>query len=148
MNTKIILAGIGVLLIGGGAAWYLFLGVDNGSTPATQTPTNDETQAEPYTDQFPNDTDRDGISNEEEIALGLDTTEFDTDQDGLADAFELNGTNTDPTNADTDGDTLSDGQEFLIWNTDPTKADTDGDGFDDVTEIENGFNPNGDGRLE
>lgn len=147
MNIKIIITILLLILIGGAGVWYVLQDVDKGNV-TSETPTEEQPAPEPYIDPFPNDTDRDGISNEEETALGLDTTEFDTDQDGLADAFELNGTNTDPNNKDTDGDTLSDGQEFLIWNTDPTKADTDGDGFDDVTEIENGFNPNGDGRLE
>jgi hypothetical protein len=149
MNTKVIFAILGVMLVGGLGAWYMLTRPSSSdpieTSPIVETPIE---PAEPYVDPYPEDTDRDGMSNEEETALGLDTTTFDTDQDGLADALEINGTNTDPTKADTDGDGLTDGQEFLIWNTDPTKADTDGDGFDDLTEIQNGFNPNGDGRLE
>ncbi|MEA3357435.1 MAG: hypothetical protein U9Q67_03295, partial [Patescibacteria group bacterium] len=48
---------------------------------------------------------------------------------------------------DTDGDGLTDYEETTIFKTDPTKKDTDGDGFDDKTEIKNGFNPNGEGKI-
>lgn len=135
----IILISIGVfLLVRGGVVPNQLNNIDR--TENTEPP-------EPYVDPFPDDTDRDGISNAEEIELGLDTTEYDTDQDGLADALEINGTETDPTNPDSDGDGLSDGQEFLIWGTDPNNTDSDGDGFDDPSEIDNGYNPNGSGKL-
>lgn len=47
---------------------------------------------------------------------------------------------------DPDGDGLPNFMEE-IYQTDPNKKDTDQDGFDDNTEIENGFNPNGPGLL-
>lgn len=71
-----------------------------------------------------NDIDGDGLSNEEEVALG-----------------------TDPLNPDTDGDGLSDYEEVKIYNTDPLNPDTDGDGFLDGEEVENGYNPLGPGKL-
>jgi hypothetical protein len=47
---------------------------------------------------------------------------------------------------DTDGDGLIDAVETAIG-TSPTKVDTDGDRFDDKSEIVNGYNPNGPGRM-
>ncbi len=53
--------------------------------------------------------------------------------------FELSG-------PDADKDGLPDEMEEL-FGTDPKKADTDGDGFNDYSEIENGYNPLGAGKL-
>lgn len=72
----------------------------------------------------PKDSDGDGLTDEEELALG-----------------------TDPFNADTDGDGLSDYQEVKIYQTDPLNPDTDGDGYTDGEEVANRFNPKGAGRL-
>jgi outer membrane biosynthesis protein TonB len=72
--------------------------------------------------------------------------DIDTDGDGLTDAQEAQlGTN--PNSIDTDGDGLFDNEEVNIWLTNPTIADSDGDGFDDGTEVANGYDPNGPGRL-
>ena len=65
-----------------------------------------------------NDVDGDGLTNDEEIALG-----------------------TDPRNPDTDGDGLSDGDEVHIYHTNPLLADTDGDGQSDASEIMAGTDP-------
>ena len=73
---------------------------------------------------FPDDLDRDGLTNDEEAKLGTSELEFDTDGDGVSDVDELD-----------------------YWKTDPTKTDTDGDGFSDGWEILQGFNPNGEGAL-
>ena len=75
-------------------------------------------------DPIPNDSDRDGLTNEEENAAGTSETEFDTDYDGISDIDEIRS-----------------------WKTDPKKFDTDGDGFGDGVEIIRGFNPNGPGKL-
>jgi hypothetical protein len=64
------------------------------------------------------DDDQDGLSNEQEVALG-----------------------TDPNVADSDFDGVSDGDEVNTHNTDPLVADTDGDGLSDGFEIDNGLNP-------
>lgn len=48
---------------------------------------------------------------------------------------------------DTDADGLTDTQETSTYHTDPNKADSDGDGFADGSEIQNGYNPLGPGRL-
>lgn len=56
------------------------------------------------------DTDRDGLSDAEELALGSSPTAADTDRDGLTDAEELR-LGTDPLQADTDRDGVPDGVE-------------------------------------
>lgn len=75
-------------------------------------------------DPLPNDRDRDGISNDDEVSQGLDPDQFDTDGDGLDDKSEID-----------------------TWGTDPTVVDTDGDGFSDGWEVIHGYNPAGDGSL-
>lgn len=70
----------------------------------------------------------------------------DSDRDGLSDEKELTyGTN--PVMEDSDNDGLSDYEEVRIYGSDPVKADTDGDGYLDGQEIENGYDPSGDGKL-
>ncbi len=64
----------------------------------------------------------------------------DSDQDGLTDSEEL-ALGTDPFNADSDGDGLPDGQEQNDFGTDPTLADTDGDGGSDGSESIFGSDP-------
>jgi len=48
--------------------------------------------------------------------------------------------------SDSDGDGLADDLETAI-ETDINKADSDGDGFDDYTEVKNGYNPLGEGKM-
>lgn len=71
---------------------------------------------------------------------------LDADGDGLTDSEERTF-GTDPADPDTDGDGLSDREEVRTYGTDPLKADTDGDGFSDGSEVQNGYDPNGPGRL-
>lgn len=70
----------------------------------------------------------------------------DTDGDGLTDTREEE-LGTDPTSPDTDDDELFDKEEVDVYGTDPTDPDTDGDTFRDGTEVRNGYNPKGPGRL-
>lgn len=70
----------------------------------------------------------------------------DSDNDGLSDEEEIDY-GTDPNNADSDNDGLSDREELEQWGTDPLNADTDGDTYEDGSEIENGYDPKGAGRL-
>jgi len=72
----------------------------------------------------PIDSDGDGLSDDEEKALGTDLNEPDTDQDGLFD-----------------------NEEVKTYQTDPLKADTDGDGYNDGQEVRNGYNPKGEGTI-
>ncbi len=64
------------------------------------------------------DTDGDGLTDEEEAALGTSLTSPDTDNDGLFDK-----------------------EEVKVYKTDPLKADTDGDGYPDGEEVKNNFDP-------
>lgn len=103
--------------------------------------------------RFPLDTDRDGLSDDDETRLGTDQNDPDSDGDGLLDGFEAGyGTNplvpgeqsldldadgldniseqqlrTSPTNADSDGDGLTDGNEVRLTGTHPLSSDTDAD---------------------
>ncbi|MFH1207065.1 MAG: hypothetical protein V1668_00460 [Patescibacteria group bacterium] len=70
----------------------------------------------------------------------------DTDGDGLTDADEQK-IGTDTSKADSDGDGLFDREEAKVYKTDPLKPDSDGDGQDDGTEVRNGYNPLGEGKL-
>jgi len=53
-----------------------------------------------------------------------------------------------PSGGDSDGDGLSDWDEENIFYTDVNNPDTDGDGYSDGQEVENGYNPLGEGKLE
>ncbi|MFC5704108.1 VWA domain-containing protein [Cohnella faecalis] len=79
------------------------------------------------------DADQDGLSNTDELALGTNPLQQDTDKDGLLDGFEVHTFGTDPKNPDTDGDGVTDGQEFVLG-TNPLAADSDGDGTADNEE--------------
>lgn len=71
-----------------------------------------------------NDQDQDGITDEEESALGTNANDIDSDTDGLFDR-----------------------EEVKVYKTNPMNPDTDGDGHQDGIEVKNGFNPNGPGKL-
>lgn len=72
----------------------------------------------------PKDSDQDGLTDEEEAALGTGSDSVDSDDDGLFDR-----------------------EEVKVYKTDPLNADTDGDGFLDGEEVKGGYNPNGPGML-
>ena len=81
------------------------------------------------------DRDGDGLTDEEEDALGTDPDDADTDADGLSDGDEVNVHSTDPLDSDTDADGLLDGDEVNVHSTDPLDADTDADGLTDGDEV-------------
>jgi hypothetical protein len=71
---------------------------------------------------------------------------LDSDRDGLTDEEErLYGT--DPLRVDSDNDGLTDRDEVKVFKTDPYNPDTDGDSFIDGAEVEAGYDPKGPGRL-
>ncbi|MDP3938845.1 MAG: hypothetical protein Q8R92_12030, partial [Deltaproteobacteria bacterium] len=88
------------------------------------------------------DTDGDGATDSVETANGLDPNDpndldSDHDGDGLTARQEL-AIGTNAGNPDSDGDTLGDGEETIPgvdgFITDPTRTDTDGDGRPDNTD--------------
>lgn len=87
------------------------------------------------------DSDADGLTDFEEIALSTDPANPDTDGDGGSDGFEVSIGNSPTADnsteyaADSDGDKLTDIEEQYITYTDFTKADTDGDGLSDSFEL-------------
>lgn len=92
------------------------------------------------------DTNDDGISDSEAISKNVDAVNNDMDEDGLSNIFEIDhGIN--PFAKDTDGDGLDDFDEVRKYYTDSNVKDTDGDGYIDGDEVKNGFNPNGEGAL-
>ncbi len=120
-------------------------GKDN--TLATSTEDEKTVTEEPIKETIV-DTDLDGLSDAEEVALGTNPALIDSDGDSLSDFIEVKSTQkTDPMKADTDGDGLNDYEEINNWGTDPLIADTDGDGYDDGSEVKAGYNPRGDGKL-
>lgn len=82
----------------------------------------------PVVEPEPVDTDGDGLTDEEETALGTDSNIADTDSDGLSDGEEVHTYITDPLNPDTDDGGVLDGQE-VIDGTNPL------DGTDDLVVI-------------
>lgn len=89
------------------------------------------------------DIDEDGLTKEQEDALGSDFAASDSDGDGLSDGDEVNTHNTSPTQADTDSDGLSDGDEVNVHSTNPNLSDSDGDGLIDGDEVNvHNTNPN------
>ncbi|MCC6622560.1 MAG: tandem-95 repeat protein, partial [Deltaproteobacteria bacterium] len=107
------------------------------------------------------DRDEDTLSDDDELVIGTDPDDPDTDGDGLRDNEEIAardrivynvGVDTDPLDADTDDDGLSDGEEVRGTGrlegretTDALDFDSDGDGLGDgqelgvATPIEGGF---------
>lgn len=93
------------------------------STPQPETPVVSTTTA-PVAAPIAVDTDGDGLTDEQEARLG-----------------------TDQNKKDTDSDELTDYEEVMIWHTNPLNPDTDGDKFLDGSEVKNGYNPLGSGKL-
>ncbi|MBU1167575.1 hypothetical protein KKC60_04180 [Patescibacteria group bacterium] len=96
------------------------------ATTQDETQNNDNAQVEVSPDQ---DTDQDGLPDEWEIKFGLSINDS-------ADALD-----------DSDFDQLKNKDEYK-YGTNPQNPDTDKDGFRDGVEVQGGFNPNGEGKLE
>lgn len=83
------------------------------------------------------DADCDGLTNQEERALGTRRRDADSDHDGVTDWLEVRSLGTDPMDADSDGDGIDDGDE-VSHGTNPTDADSDGDGSPDGNDCDPG----------
>jgi hypothetical protein len=81
----------------------------------------DDTAAAPADTSTATSTDLDGDNypDAQELEVGLDPANIDTDGDGVADGDELNIYGTDPLTWDSDGDGQSDGAELYDSHTDP-----------------------------
>ncbi len=91
------------------------------------------------------DSDGDGLSDEFEVANGMDPNNpadalDDADGDGLSTVEEVQ-LGLDPFDPDTDGDGLLDGEEVNATGTNPRLFDTDGDGLSDGLEVRTGSDP-------
>ncbi len=96
------------------------------------------------------DSDGDGLSNLDEILLGTDFGNLDTDGDRLSDGLEVNGwwitvngfsvhVTSNPLSVDSDGDNLNDWDERHTYFTNPGSADTDDDNLADKLELDGWF---------
>ncbi|MGJ8731689.1 MAG: beta strand repeat-containing protein [Cellulophaga sp.] len=97
------------------------------------------------------DFDNDGLTNDDEVALGTDPNDADTDDDGVTDGQEVTD-NTNPLDdcdsisgmpldtSDCDDDGLTNEEENTIG-TDPNDADTDKDGILDGQEVVDNTDP-------
>jgi len=90
-----------------------------------------------------NDQDGDGVDDETEAKYGTNSFDSDTDRDGLTDYEEIYRYHTFPTQYDSDGDGITDGEEINNWLSNPLKFDSNDDGIDDKTSIIQGYNPIG-----
>ncbi|RKI74055.1 cell envelope biogenesis protein OmpA, partial [Corallococcus sp. AB049A] len=120
----------------------------DGTYTVTAVSTNGTTNSTTATSTFiinlgnPVDTDKDGLTDDEELALGTDPNNPDTDGDGIPDGIEVKVGGTDPLDDDSDDDGILDGNEDKDHDgmvdadeTDPNNADTDGDGLTDGVEL-------------
>jgi len=81
------------------------------------------------------DRDNDGLSKCEELEIGTDIKNPDSDYDKISDGDEVNVYKTNPLNADTDGDKLSDYDEIFVYKTNPLVIDSDNDKLNDFEEV-------------
>lgn len=99
-----------------------------------------------YTLNRPSDNGEELVSASPEVVAPTLVPDGDEDKDGLMDSRERE-LGTDRNNPDSDVDGLTDNEEVTLWSTDPLVNDTDKDGFLDGQEVDNGYNPNGEGKL-
>lgn len=84
------------------------------------------------------DEDQDGLTNKEEQDYGTNMFAADTDKDQISDKDEIELSKTDPTNPDSDGDGIKDGLEARIG-LDPLSPKSDGIIFDAERDFEHQF---------
>jgi len=104
-------------------------GVYNPAPEPLAAPVEDTTTAEPVAAESApavdsTDADGDNYPDAQELEMGLDPTNIDTDGDGVAHGDEMTIYGTDPFTFDSDGDGRSDGEELYNTRTDPLVWDT------------------------
>ena len=92
------------------------------------------------TDPYNDDTDGDGLRDNDEITVGTSPLFADTDGDGLRDGDEVHRWGTNPLKKDSDDDGLEDLAETVLGSS-PVRADSDSDGLNDSVELAHGTNP-------
>jgi Mg-chelatase subunit ChlD len=108
--------------------------------------------SEPIKVDYSLDSDGDTLPDYQELTLGTNKNQKDTDNDGLDDKYELEFSLTDPTLKDTDENGVNDGDEDfdkdglsvlqeLNLGTDPKNDDSDADELNDGQEVEKGTDP-------
>lgn len=170
-NSSVLLNGTEIVAVSSGTTWTHEVTLISGanalkfsSADALGNKSDDVSVSISYDPGYTDDSDGDGLTDEEEADLGTDPNNPDTDGDGISDGDEVNGVPptdpldpdsdndgvndgdeingvppTDPNDPDTDGDGLTDGEEEALG-TDPTNPDSDGDGISDGDEV-NGVPP-------
>lgn len=93
------------------------------------------------------DSDGDGLTDWNELFIGIDPYNTDSDGDGLSDGDEMAIYGINPKSKDTDSDGLTDYEEVKKYRTNPNKSDCDNDGILDGEEIRRGTNPT-DGDID
>jgi subtilisin family serine protease len=93
---------------------------DSDNCPLISNPAQADLDGDGAGDVCDNDIDGDGLTNAQETIYGTNSSNPDTDGDGLNDGAEVNTYSTYPLIIDTDSDGLSDGEEVNIYGTNPT----------------------------
>jgi len=81
------------------------------------------------------DTDGDGVLDGDEFSIFMLNPKLDLDDDGVENEDEFSVYGTDPFNPDSDFDGIKDGYEIFTFLTDPLEPDSDGDGVTDGNEV-------------
>ena len=137
---------------------YSFTGLEEGTYRVRQRPATGYWQTEPSSSST-HTLELDEGENVTGLDFGVALIDYDADDDGLLDAWEISY-GFDPSDGDENSNGSLDGQddadgdgvtniEELDYGTNPNARDTDGDGTNDDVEISQGSDPNdaGDGGL-
>ncbi|MBI4435457.1 hypothetical protein HY630_02200 [Candidatus Uhrbacteria bacterium] len=138
---KVIVLVVGILVVIG-SAFFLSMKILGSRTPVTPEPPEREVEEVVEVEEEAPVVEEEVVEEEEESVV----SRTDTDKDGLTDEEEAEF-GTSARSEDTDSDGLFDPEEIRTWETDPLNPDTDGDGYLDGGEVSAGYNPNGDGPL-
>lgn len=153
-GTKLLLIIIGAVVVVGAAGYlsFMLLGSKEPVVPQEQAPaptggrlTPEEVNLGGTAPVVPEPTPVAPVEPEPVVPMPV-VVEVDTDKDGLSDAEEAR-LGTDSAKNDTDEDGLNDREEVVIYKTNPLITDTDGDTYLDGSEVRNGYNPAGPGKL-